>query len=74
VKLTEIQDRGFALERDIAQVQLGLGDWDQAFYWLDRGAEKHNLDPRMFVEQPGWAEAVKDPRYAALLKKYGLGK
>ena len=41
---------------------------------MERGAESRDLDPRAFRSDPLWGDVVKDPRYAALLKKFGLDK
>ena len=59
---------------EIAFVNLGLGDLDQAFVWLDRATESRDQDPRSWKPDPFMADVVKDPRYAALLKKFGLDK
>jgi hypothetical protein len=51
-----------------------LGELDQAFLWLERGVESRDTDPRTLKYDPLGSEVLKDPRYAALLKKFGLDK
>ena len=58
----------------MAHVHLGLGELDQAFAWLERAAESRDVDPRPWKHDPLLADVVKDPRYAPLLKKFGLDK
>ena len=59
---------------DIVLVNLGLGDLDQVFVWLERGTESRDLNPRSWKNEPLMGDVVRDPRYAALLKKFGLDK
>jgi len=73
-KLKNISASGGSTSSEIAFVNLGLGDLDQAFVWLERGAESRDLNPRSLKVDPLMGEVVKDPRYAALLKKFGLDK
>ena len=47
---------------------------DQAFVWLERAAESRDEDPRSWKSDPFMGDVVKDPRYGALLKKFGLDK
>jgi serine/threonine-protein kinase len=57
----------------IAFVHLGLGELDQAFVWFERGVESRDLDPRAWWKTgPLTSDLIKDPRYVALLKKFGL--
>ena len=73
-KLKSISASGSAASWEIALVNLGLGDLDQTWVWLERGAESRDLDPRHLKIDPFMGDVVKDPRYAALLKKVGLDK
>ena len=57
-----------------AFVHLGLGEADQAFVWLERAVQSRESDPRGWQHHPFLTGVVKDPRYAALLKKFGLSK
>jgi len=57
----------------IAFLHLGLGDLDQAFVWFERGVESRDLDPRAWWKVgPLTSDLIKDPRYPALVKKFGL--
>ena len=73
-KLKSVSASGSSAFGELAFVNLGLGDLDQAFVWLERGAESRDLDPRAWKFDPLYGEVIKDPRYAALLKKFGLDK
>jgi hypothetical protein len=73
-KLKNISASGSSASYEIAFVNLGLGDLDQAFVWFERGAESRDLNPKSWKTDPLLADVVKDPRYAALLKKFGLDK
>ena len=73
-KLKSISASGSFASGGIAFVHQGLGDLDQAFAWLERAVESRDLDPRTLKIDPRWGDLIKDPRYAALLKKYGLDK
>ena len=73
-KLKIILASGGSASGEIAFVHEGLGDLDQAFVWLERGAESRDVDPRSLKSNPLLSDVTKDPRYAALLKKFGLDK
>jgi len=51
-----------------------LGELDQTWIWLERAVERRDEDPRVWKILPLMGDVVKDPRYAALLKKFGLDK
>jgi TolB-like protein/Flp pilus assembly protein TadD len=65
---------GGAAFEHLAYVTIALGDLDQAFIWLERAVESRDLDPRSLKANPFVGDVLKDPRYAALLKKFGLDK
>jgi eukaryotic-like serine/threonine-protein kinase len=56
----------------IAQIYCGLGEIDRAFEWLDRMDRFHAPWPTTFKVAQVWDPLRSDPRFAALLKKYGL--
>jgi len=73
-KLKSISASGSSAAGPISSVYEGLGDLDQAFVWFERAVETRDVDPRPLRTEPLAADLVKDPRYAALLKKFGLDK
>src|SRR5439155_1937578 len=73
-KLKSVSASGGAASFAMAHVHLGLGELDQAFAWLERAADSREEDPRSWKYNPLLVNVVKDPRYAELLKKFGLDK
>jgi tetratricopeptide (TPR) repeat protein len=55
---------------DVAIVYVGLGDYDQAFIWLDRSYDDRSLRP--FIMDPTFEEVRRDPRMVALFNRIGL--
>ena len=72
-KMKKISDRDHT-SSDVAFVHLGLGELDEFFRLAEAAVESHDQDPRTWKIEPLLADVLKDPRYAALLKKYGLDK
>jgi TolB-like protein/class 3 adenylate cyclase/Flp pilus assembly protein TadD len=73
-ELKESMTGGRAVSYDLATVHVGLGEMNEAFVWLERAVASHDWDPRACKVDPFMADLLKDPRYPALLKKYGLDK
>ena len=73
-KLKSLSASGSSASWEIGLVYGGLGDLDQAWVWYERLVESRDEDPRAWKYSPLYADLVKDPRYAALLKKFGLDK
>jgi tetratricopeptide (TPR) repeat protein len=71
-KLNRVSASGGAASYEIAIVHLGLGEMDEAFVWLERTFESHAWGPRAWKTDPVLGDVVKDQRYVALLKKFGL--
>jgi DNA-binding SARP family transcriptional activator len=63
-------DSGYALE--VAEIYAGLGDFDRAFFWLDRSFDDHSLNPR--VMGPLFDELRADPRFNAVRRRLGTQK
>lgn len=57
---------------EIARIYSGLGEVDHAFEWLDRVDRVHAGWPTTYKVAPVWDPLRSDPRFTALLKKYGL--
>lgn len=73
-KLKTFSAAGVAASPQLTTVSAALGDLDQAFVWLERAAQTREVDPRALKNDPIAGDIPKDPRYAALLKKFGLDK
>jgi len=73
-KLKSISASGGNASFEIAFVNLGVGELDQTFIWLERAVESRDMDPRSLKTEPLLRDVIKNPRYAALLKKFGLDK
>jgi TolB-like protein/Tfp pilus assembly protein PilF len=56
----------------IAQVYAGLHEDDQAFVWLDRALEEHDVHLAMLPTEPKWDLLRADRRFAELLRKCDL--
>ena len=56
----------------MALVHAGLGEGDDAFEWLDRAFEAHDVHLVFLPIDPKWDGLRADPRFAALLKRAGL--
>jgi TolB-like protein/Tfp pilus assembly protein PilF len=62
----------YVCKYEIAQVYTGLGQKDQAFQWLKRGADEQ-ADCMVWLKSEPWNDPLRtDPRYAELLKRVGL--
>lgn len=53
-----------------AIVHAGLGDYDQAFAWLEKSADEYTLDS--YVMGPMFEELRRDPRFDRLRQRIGL--
>jgi TolB-like protein/DNA-binding winged helix-turn-helix (wHTH) protein/Flp pilus assembly protein TadD len=58
------------LASEIAVVYVGLGDWDQAIAWLEKGYEDR-FNPGVLL-RPGFDPLRSDPRFVALWGRIGL--
>jgi eukaryotic-like serine/threonine-protein kinase len=58
----------------IARIYARLGDKDKAFEWLDKSLEDRTIQLTYFVADPRWDSVRSDPRYTAILRRFGLRK
>ena len=49
-----------------------LGDLDRALYWLEKGFEEHDVRLVRYLQEAMLDPLRSDPRFAAILRKYGL--
>jgi hypothetical protein len=54
----------------IATVYAGLGDYDQAFAWLEKSVGEHTVRP--YVMGPMFADLRRDPRFGRIRELLGL--
>jgi TolB-like protein/class 3 adenylate cyclase/Tfp pilus assembly protein PilF len=57
----------------IAMPYLGLGDSDRALHWLEQGCDDRDIWALMIHVDPIYAGLRSDSRFAALLRRIGLG-
>jgi tetratricopeptide (TPR) repeat protein len=55
---------------EVGVVYAGLGDFDQAFAWLDRSVEDQSLDEQIMT--PTFEDLHRDPRFERLRRRLGL--
>ena len=51
---------------------LGLGDTDEAFDWLEKSVEARDWQLGMLTVEPAFDGLRSDPRFAAMLERVGL--
>ena len=56
---------------DLAGIYSGLGQKDQALYWLGKASEKEVGDLAVVGQVPHFAALHSDPRFRAFVKKGG---
>ena len=56
----------------LAMVHIHLGDWDQAFVWLEKAREEHNWAIEYLDEDSLWDPIRSDPRFNDLKRRVGL--
>jgi tetratricopeptide (TPR) repeat protein len=72
VQLQEISRHRYVSPLYPALVEIGLGNKDQAFRWLDQAYDDRS-DYLVYLRTDPWADPLrKDQRFAAFLKKLGL--
>jgi lipopolysaccharide biosynthesis regulator YciM len=71
-ELREESERGEAQASHVALVASGLGDGDQAFEWLERAYEQHDVVLPVIAVDPQWNSLRSDPRFGDLVGRMGL--
>ena len=66
----ELRNRGSTGAFGVAVIHAGLGDFDQAFDWLDKAIEDRSL--RYNIMEPVFADLRRDPRFDRVRRKLGL--
>ena len=71
-ELRSAATRHYIPPQTVALVYAGLGQRDEAFAWLDKAFEEHDVHLSYLKADPQWAPLRADPRFAALLRRIGL--
>jgi class 3 adenylate cyclase/Flp pilus assembly protein TadD len=66
------QEKQELLSMDFVILYIGLGDFDKAYYHLEKAVEARLGDIIFMRSNPAYKEFRGDPRYKALMKKIGL--
>jgi hypothetical protein len=62
---------GYVPAAAFVNAYLGLGDYDQAFVWLERAYQEHSNILLFLKVHPYFDPIRNDPRFAALLRRVG---
>lgn len=74
-RLDELEARGVYTSPTIRSwPYIGLGDFDEAFRWLDRAVEARDMWVTVMPTWPASGPIRSDPRYHDLLRRVGLAK
>jgi hypothetical protein len=71
-ELTERSKHRYVSSSDFAFVNAGLGERDQAIYWLERACEGRDSNLPFLQVDPCLVNLRTDPRFEALLQRVGL--
>ncbi len=69
--LVSRQTESFAAD-EIAAIYVALGDFDEAFRWLEIGYQEHSGWPFFIKIEPRFEPLHSDPRFAPFLRRMGL--
>jgi pentatricopeptide repeat protein len=56
----------------LALVYTGLGDKDEAFFWLDRAVEERAFQLQWIKVEPRWESLRSDPRFTNIIRRMAL--
>jgi len=71
-ELQQISKQRYISPAAIALIYAALGDKDQAFAWLDKLVEEHDLITARLKVDERFDPLRSDPRFAELVKRVGL--
>ena len=73
--LQELEERyakGDGVGQGPAAICAGLGDFDQAFAWLEKDFQQHSAELQFITWRVQFRELRRDPRYENLIRRMGL--
>ena len=71
-QLLEKSRHQYVSGESIAAVYIALGEYDNAFSWLERAFEEHSAPLYSFAFYPDFRPLRSDPRFADLLRRIGI--
>jgi tetratricopeptide (TPR) repeat protein len=71
-ELKTIQRRGYVPPAVFLNAYIGLGEYDQAFLWLERAYEEHSNITQLLKTHPLFDPVRKDPQFTGLMRRVGL--
>jgi serine/threonine-protein kinase len=71
-ELTFESEKKYVPPTVFASIQMGLGNMDQAFEWLDKAYDVHDIELTHVYQFPLWEPLRDDPRYHELIRKMGF--
>jgi len=72
VLLNNASNGGYVSPINLAKVNAGIGDVDQAFYWLDKAIDERSSGIPGLKVDPVYDSLHSDPRFAKLLQRLNL--
>jgi TolB-like protein/Tfp pilus assembly protein PilF len=72
--IMEYSKQNFVPPINIARVYVGLGEKEEAFFWLEKGYSQNDAKLGNLKKDPTFDPLRSDPRYTELLRKIGLEK
>lgn len=72
LQIGDVNDSYIASPVDIARVFLGMGKYDEVFFYLQRAVEDRIGELYFVIADPIWDNIKRDPRYADLLDQLKL--
>ena len=71
-ELKQVSEQEYVPAISIALIYAGLGEKDQAFFWLDKGYEQRAFQLQALKIEPKWDSLRSDPRFQGLLRRMGF--
>ncbi len=71
-ELEELYAKGDGVGQGPAAICAGLGDFDQAFSWLEKDFQQHSAELQFITWRVQFRELRRDPRYEDLIRRMGL--
>ncbi len=71
-ELKSLSTEHYIPPHSVAVVYLGLGARDEAFAWLEKAYEDHDVRLQFLKVDPKWDSFRSDPRFVAFIRRIGF--